>query len=52
MAVLREHRANLDGLVAGLLENETLDEADAYAAAGLPRNTAAEPEPAPPITAG
>ncbi len=52
MAVLREHRANLDGLVAGLLENETLDEADAYAAAGLPRNTAAEPEPAPQITAG
>ncbi|MGZ4174145.1 MAG: ATP-dependent zinc metalloprotease FtsH, partial [Solirubrobacteraceae bacterium] len=52
LEVLRDHRANLDGLVAGLLENETLDEADAYAAAGLPRNTAAEPEPAPPIAAG
>jgi hypothetical protein len=32
-------------LVSGLLENETLDEVDAYAAAGLPRNQAAEPEP-------
>jgi cell division protease FtsH len=44
-ALLREHRANLDSLVAGLLEHETLDEADAYAAAGLPRNALAEPEP-------
>ncbi len=44
-ALLREHRANLDSLVAGLLEHETLDEADAYAAAGLPRNRLAEPEP-------
>jgi cell division protease FtsH len=44
-ALLREHRGNLDSLVAGLLENETLDEADAYAAAGLPRNPLAEPEP-------
>ncbi len=43
--LLREHRANLDSLVAGLLEHETLDEADAYAAAGLPRNPLAEPEP-------
>jgi cell division protease FtsH len=43
--LLREHRANLDSLVAGLLEQETLDEADAYAAAGLPRNRLAEPEP-------
>ena len=30
------HRANLDALVAELLEHETLDQADAYAAAGLP----------------
>jgi cell division protease FtsH len=44
-ALLREHRANLDSLVAALLEHETLDEADAYAAAGLPRNQLAEPEP-------
>jgi cell division protease FtsH len=51
-AVLREHRANLDGLAAGLLEHETLDEVDAYAAAGLPRNVAAKPEPAPPVVAG
>jgi cell division protease FtsH len=43
--LLRTHRSNLDSLVAGLLEQETLDEADAYAAAGLPRNPLAEPEP-------
>ncbi|HTU86616.1 MAG TPA: ATP-dependent zinc metalloprotease FtsH [Solirubrobacteraceae bacterium] len=43
--LLREHRANLDALVTALLEHETLDEADAYAAAGLPRNQLAEPEP-------
>jgi cell division protease FtsH len=34
--LLKEHRANLDSLVAGLLERETLDEEDAYEAAGLP----------------
>ena len=44
--LLREHRGNLDSLVAALLEHETLDEADAYAAAGLPRRQIAEPEPA------
>jgi cell division protease FtsH len=49
--LLREHRANLDSLVAGLLEHETLDEADAYAAAGLPRNQLAEPEPHVPVDA-
>jgi cell division protease FtsH len=43
--LLREHRSNLDSLVVALLEQETLDEADAYAAAGLPRNQLAEPEP-------
>jgi cell division protease FtsH len=48
--LLRSHRDNLDSLVAALLDRETLDEADAYAAAGLPRNPAAEPEPAPTIT--
>ncbi len=31
-----------------LLEHETLDEADAYAAAGLPRNQLARPEPVAP----
>jgi cell division protease FtsH len=38
LELLRGHRGNLDSLVHGLLENETLDEADAYAAAGLRRN--------------
>jgi cell division protease FtsH len=42
--LLRAHRPNLDSLVAGLLDRETLDEVDAYAAAGLPRNTLARPE--------
>ena len=44
-SLIREHRSNLDALVTGLLEQETLDEADAYAAAGLPRNPNASPEP-------
>ncbi len=47
--LLRSHRGNLDSLAAALLERETLDEADAYAAAGLPRDPAAvtqqDPEP-------
>jgi len=50
-ALLREHRANLDSLVVGLLEHETLDEADAYAAAGLTRDQLAEPEPHVPVDA-
>ena len=37
LAVLREHRQQLDRLAAALLEHETLDETDAYRAAGLPR---------------
>ena len=45
--LLGSHRENLDGLVAALLEHETLDEADAYEAAGLPRNALARPAPAP-----
>jgi cell division protease FtsH len=46
--LLRGHRGNLDSLVGALLERETLDEADAYAAAGLPRNPLeGDPEPAP-----
>ncbi len=36
LAVLAENRSRLDGIAAALLENETL----AYAAAGLPVNTA------------
>jgi cell division protease FtsH len=46
-SLLREHRDHLDGLANALLEQETLDEADAYAAAGLPRRVAAGYEPAP-----
>jgi cell division protease FtsH len=38
--LLRRKRANLDDLVAALLKAETLDEADAYAAAGLTRASA------------
>ena len=49
--LLRAHRPNLDSLVAALLEQETLDEADAYQAAGLPRNQLARPEPVPPAVA-
>jgi cell division protease FtsH len=48
-ALLRGHRENLDSLVASLLEHETLDEADAYAAAGLTRESSAAA--ASPITA-
>jgi cell division protease FtsH len=46
--LLREHRENLDSLVAALLEHETVDEADAYEAAGLPRNPEPRPEQATP----
>jgi cell division protease FtsH len=38
--VLGEHRQNLDALAAALLERETLDELDAYAAAGIDRAAA------------
>ena len=55
--LLKSHRPNLDALVDALLERETLDEADAYAAAGLPREPAAPalapvsapPQIAPPV---
>jgi cell division protease FtsH len=48
--LLKSHRPNLDALVEALLERETLDEADAYAAAGLsrePATPALAPAPAP-----
>jgi len=38
--LLRAKRSQLDDLVAALLKQETLDEADAYAAAGLTRASA------------
>ena len=37
LALLRENRAKLDSLAEALLEHETLDEDDAYAAAGVTR---------------
>jgi cell division protease FtsH len=40
--LVSENRERLDALAEALLENETLDELDAYAAAGIPR----APEPA------
>jgi cell division protease FtsH len=40
--LLSENRERLDALAEALLEHETLDELDAYAAAGIPR----EREPA------
>jgi cell division protease FtsH len=43
------HRANLDSLVAALLVHETLDQHDAYAAAGLAPNPEAQPAEAPPV---
>jgi cell division protease FtsH len=41
VALLRANRDKLDGLVEKLLEHETLDEADAYAAAGITRSAEA-----------
>jgi cell division protease FtsH len=35
--LLRENRGKLDAIVAQLMEHETLDEPDVYAAAGIPR---------------
>jgi cell division protease FtsH len=35
VALLRENRARIDSLANALLEHETLDQADAYAAAGI-----------------
>ena len=40
VALLRQNRSKLDSLAAALLEHETLDEEDAYAAAGVPRAAA------------
>jgi cell division protease FtsH len=43
VALLRQNRGKLDSLASALLEHETLDEEDAYAAAGVPRTTTASP---------
>jgi cell division protease FtsH len=50
--ILSTHRRNLDSLVAQLLEHETLDQKEAYEAAGLPPNRAAAPEDLPPVIDG
>lgn len=39
--LLRDNRARLDAVADQLLQHETLDEADAYAAAGIPREASA-----------
>src|SRR5438046_5006555 len=38
VALLQHNRRRLDSLATALLEHETLDEEDVYAAAGVPRN--------------
>jgi len=49
-ALLTEHRDKLDALARALLERETLDEEDAYAAAGIePRELSELPEPTPAV---
>ncbi len=48
---LSSHRSKLDALVTELLAHETLDQMDAYAAAGLPVNRAAQLEEAPAVVA-
>ena len=40
--LLAGHRSQLDSLAEALLEHETLDEDDAYAAAGVPHRSADE----------
>jgi cell division protease FtsH len=44
LALLTENRSKLDGLADALMEHETLDEDDAYAAAGV------EHRPEPPVS--
>jgi len=46
-SLLGDERGKLDALASALLERETLDEADAYAAAGVERLSAAFPSSAP-----
>jgi cell division protease FtsH len=51
-STLAEHRGQLDRLAQTLLEHETLDEADAYAAAGIPKRVAPDPLRPPSSTNG
>jgi len=44
IALLQQNRGKLDSLAAALLEHETLDEEDAYAAAGVPRAATESPD--------
>jgi cell division protease FtsH len=46
VATLREHRSNLDSLAEALLEHETLDQDEAYAAAGIDAAQAEDGRPA------
>ena len=48
VALLEEHRDKLDSLAKALLEHETLDQEDAYAAAGVTMPSA---RPAAPLSA-
>ncbi|WP_281282820.1 ATP-dependent zinc metalloprotease FtsH [Nonomuraea terrae] len=48
--ILTDNRDKLEAIVAALLEHETLDEVDAYAAAGLARSVASEGTPALPVS--
>ncbi|HEY6961255.1 MAG TPA: ATP-dependent zinc metalloprotease FtsH [Gaiellaceae bacterium] len=45
VALLQENRERLDNLAQALLEHETLDEDDAYEAAGVPRSQAPPADP-------
>jgi cell division protease FtsH len=47
ISLLQQNRGKLDSLASALLEQETLDEEDAYAAAGVPRTRATDAEPSP-----
>jgi cell division protease FtsH len=49
LELLQRNRPHLEDLVAALLERETLDEADAYAAAGLTRDSADSENGGPPL---
>ena len=51
LALLAENRAKLDSLAAALIEHETLDEDDAYAAAGVEHAPPADPSRSRPVWA-